>query len=130
MNYKELREIMNEKNISLEDLIGYVPITRAGLHRAVDNQTIKLRDLKRVCDFMRITPALFFEPGTYHTQHKPPATELSSETEYLHKEIEYLKEQLRDKNEIIELLREKNTPYGFVAESSEKPKLKEYGKEK
>lgn len=110
MNYKELKEILELKKISISELCNTIGYTRAGLQRALDNQTIELRKLKLICETVRISPALFFENGSFGIIQNS-TTENKNELHLLQNENELLREQIRDKNEIISLYKEKNNPY-------------------
>jgi len=111
MTYKQLKEILEVKNISIQDLCNTIGYTRAGLTRAIDNETIELRKLKLLCDTLRITPAQFFDTGGYgvtiSTGHVQAGNGNKIVIENKDREIEMLKQRLNDKNELIEMLRDK-----------------------
>lgn len=111
MNYSELKEIAESKNIMLKTICDKVGYTRAGLKPAIDNETIELRKLKVLCDTLRITPAQFFDTGSYgvtiSTGHVQAGNGNKIVIENKDREIEMLKQRLNDKNEIIEMLRDK-----------------------
>lgn len=124
MNYSELSELSKSKGIKIKDLCLAVDMTRQGLQFSIDNQTIELRKLKLICEALRISPAQFFEDGTFGLLTNSPINQ-NKQLDQLQRENEMLKSQLRDKNEIIALYREKsNVPYGIVAEPENKIKLK------
>lgn len=124
MKYFELRKLSGAKNISATELCRIAEYTRAGLNRALDNDTIDLRRIKLLCNALKISPALFFD------NYKDLSNEnLSAEITHLRNENEMLKNQLKDKNEIISLLREKNVE-NFNAVAENKTKLAEYSKTK
>lgn len=113
MKYNEFTELCKSKNIRISSVCDYVEMSRPGLQKALDNETIELRKLKLLCDFVRISPAQFFESGSFGIMQNKPI----QKTEDLEREIELLRSQIQDKNEIIALYREKNSPvYGIVAE--------------
>lgn len=116
MKYREFVDLLKSKNILLKDVLSYIGMTRPGLSAALDNETIELRRLKLLCEFVRITPAQFFESGTFGSLQHNPISE-SKKVGELEKEIIYLKQSLKDKDEIINLLREKDRGYrSMVAE--------------
>ncbi|MEI6555486.1 MAG: helix-turn-helix domain-containing protein [Paludibacter sp.] len=111
MKYSELKELAESKNIMLKTLCERVGYTRAGLRPAIDNETIELRKLKLLCETLRITPAQFFDNGTYGltitTGHVQAGNGNKIIIENKDKEIYMLREQLADKVEIIRMLRER-----------------------
>ena len=111
MKYSELKELEESKNIMLKTLCERVGYTRAGLRPAIDNETIELRKLKLLCETLRITPAQFFDNGTYGltitTGHVQAGNGNKIIIENKDKEIYMLREQLADKVEIIRMLRER-----------------------
>lgn len=111
MNYSELKELAESKNIMLKTICERIGYTRAGLRPAIDNETIELRKLKLLCETLRITPAQFFDNGTYGvtitTGHVQAGNGNKIVIENKDKEIYMLREQLADKIEIIRMLRER-----------------------
>lgn len=124
MNYSELKQILDTKNISVKSVCEIVGYTRAGLARSIDNETIDLRRLKLLCQMIRITPAEFFDNGTYGvtitTGHVQAGNGNKIIIDNKDREIEYLKQRIADKDEIIRLLREskenRNNGYLTAAE--------------
>lgn len=113
MNYNDLKEIAKNKNILVKDLASAIPMTRQGLQKVVDSEKIELWQVKKICEVLRISPALWFDTGTYGLTIGSGNAIVESKD----KEIEYLKKRIEDKDEIINLLREKkNNGYGMVAD--------------
>lgn len=115
MNYSEFKELCKAKNIKINDVCEYVDMTRPGLTKSLNNETIELRKLKLLCDFVRITPAQFFDGGSFGTLQNKSALETKKNEDY-EKEIEYLRNTIKDKEEIINLLREKDSGYRIASE--------------
>lgn len=120
MDYNELKIIATTKKFKIQEIASDLEMTADGFRSSIKNETIELRKLKKLCDLLRINPILFFDvvPGTYiNTSGHGQGNKIIESKE---REIELLKQQIADKNEIIRLLREvnsrKNTGYGFVAE--------------
>jgi transcriptional regulator with XRE-family HTH domain len=126
MNYSDLKELAESKNIMLKTICERIGYTRAGLRPAIDNETIELRKLKLLCETLRISPAQFFDNGTYGvtitTGHVQAGNGNKIIIDNKDKEIYMLREQIADKNEIIRMLRER-LDLGIVASSNDK-----YGK--
>jgi DNA-binding Xre family transcriptional regulator len=104
MNYTELKEIAKTKNILVKDLATETGITRQGLQKVLDNDTIELRKVKRICEILQIHPTMFFENTT--VKGLTVGNTKSKDTE-----ISLLRDQINDKNEIIKMLREKINGY-------------------
>lgn len=116
MNYKELTELCQSKNILIQDLCEYMDMTRPGLTKAMNKETLGIKKIKLLCEYLRISPALFFNAGTYGAIHKPDTSD-TEKMNAMRKEIDYLKSIIKDKDEIINLLREKDRGYrAMVAE--------------
>lgn len=111
MKYNDLQEILKVKKILVKDLCEAIGYTRRGLQTSIDNETIELRKLKLLCDTLRITPAQFFDNGAYgvtiSTGHVQAGNGNKIIIENKDREIEMLKQRLNDKNELIEMLRDK-----------------------
>lgn len=119
MNYNELKDIAKLKNILLKDLATEIGVSRQGLQKMIDNETIELRLVKKMSELLNISPAKFFEIGTYGlnitTGHVQNGNGNKMILENKDREIEMLKKQLADKEEIIELLKEKiNRKNGYM----------------
>lgn len=106
MNYNDLREVCASKKISIKELTEQIGYTRQGLQSALDNQTIELRKLKLLCEVLKISIYEFFKVenqiNSNHTSNQDN-TLINS----LSREIELLKQQISDKEEIILLLKDK-----------------------
>lgn len=122
MTYNDLRQIAKLKNILIKDLATEMGVTRQGLQKMIENETIELRLIKKMCEILNISASKFFELGSYglnvNTGNAPQFSN-KMELDSKDKEIEYLKQMLSAKDEIIELLRSKDNRknhYGNVAE--------------
>lgn len=121
MKYSELKEIAESKNIMLKTICDEVGYTRAGLKPAIDNETIELRKLKILCNTLRISPATFFETGTFGVMinaggHVQTGNGNKMILESKDREIELLKQRIIDLERIIQLVERSNHGYGNVAE--------------
>ncbi|VBB45187.1 hypothetical protein TRIP_D300115 [uncultured Paludibacter sp.] len=115
MNYSQLSELSKTKGVLIKDLCLAVDMTRQGLQFSIDNQTIELRKLKLICEKLRISPAQFFEDGTFGLLQNTPKNQ-NKQIEMLEKEVQYLNKRLEDKEEIITLMKEKRSGYGIASE--------------
>lgn len=107
MNYNDLREVLTSKKVSIKELTEQIGYTRQGLQSALDNQTIELRKLKLLCEVLKISPEKFFD-GFVFSNHDTSQGNEKIIIESLKREIELLIEKIKDKEEIIKLLKEKN----------------------
>ena len=110
MNYSELVELLKSKKITVKELTQAIGMSRQGLQAAMDKGTISLNTMKAICEAVRISPAYFFDTGTFGTVinaggHVQSGNNNRMEVESRDREIELLREQLRDKEEIINLLK-------------------------
>lgn len=117
MNYNDLREVCTSKKISIKELTEQIGYTRQGLQSALDNQTIELRKLKSLCEVLKISIYEFFKDENQTVGNQLNDNE-NTLTSGLKREIELLKQQITDKEEIISLLKDKinNKKYLYAAE--------------
>ena len=110
MNYSELKDIATSKRIQIKDIASDLDMTPDGFRISIKNETIPLRNLKILCDRLRINPMLFFDiaPGAYINSagHTQVGNGNKMNIDSKNREIELLKQQLEDKNEIIRLLKQ------------------------
>ena len=119
MNYNDFSELCRAKRILIKDVLPQIGYTRQGLQAALNNETIELRKLKLLCDSVRISPSYFFEPGTFGTvinagghvqsgnNNRMEVESLDRENAMLRQQVEQLRSQLADKEEIIRLMKGK-----------------------
>lgn len=112
MIYSELKDIAKAKNILIKDLAKEIGITRQGLQKVMDNETIGLNLVKRICEVLNISPSKFFDSGSFGLILNNGVNQVVGNgnkmvIENKDKEIEMLKQQIIDKEEIIKLLKEK-----------------------
>lgn len=102
-------------------LVGQVGISNDGLKAGLENETIKLKDFKKLVSILNIPIQSFFEgdvtiqriKGDYNMQanqslvSEPDVEYKKMRIEALQKQVEQLESQLLDKNKIIELLSNK-----------------------
>lgn len=56
-----LKTLIRQKGYTITELAQAVNKTRAGLSNMLKNETIQVRDLRQICDYMNITPCEAFE---------------------------------------------------------------------
>lgn len=112
MKYNDLKDIAKNKNILIKDLAKEIGITRQGLQKVMDNETIELKLVKKICEVLNISPAKFFDSGAFGLILNNGVNQVVGNgnkmiIENKDREIEMLKQQIADKEEIIKLLKEK-----------------------
>jgi len=110
MNYSELKEIAKSKNILIKDLATAINITRQGLQKVMDNGTIELNKVKEICIVLKISPLMFFDTintGVYINGNNQIGNGNKLSIENKDREIQLLKDRLKDKDELISMLRDK-----------------------
>jgi DNA-binding Xre family transcriptional regulator len=120
----ELKFIIDEelkrRGKSFKWLVAAVGISNDGLKAGIENETIKLKDFKKLCKVLELPVQLPFDPSNSNQQrpydHQQLQASLVNEAEQeyvkkeiagLQKQVELLESQLEDKNKIIELLSRK-----------------------
>lgn len=116
-NAVKIRELCAEKRISLKELSEKIDITQNGLQSILNNNTTSIDTLLKVCNYFNVPVGYFFNEipsiGYYNQGIQQIANgdgnnqviNLSHEIDVLKKENEGLKNELRAKNELIEVLK-------------------------
>jgi DNA-binding Xre family transcriptional regulator len=110
MNYSDLKILIDSKKIDVYSLSNEIGMTYDGFRLSIKNETIQLHKLKKLCEVLKINPMLFFEnmQGMFIDDG---TTKINSTERKLleskENEIQYLKQRVSDKDEIIGMLRDK-----------------------
>ena len=119
MTYNELTELLRAKKMTVKELTQAIGMSRQGLQAAMDKGSISLHTIKAVCEAVRISPAYFFDAGTFGTvinagghvqsgnNNRMEVESLDRENAMLRQQVEQLRSQLADKEEIIRLMKGK-----------------------
>lgn len=130
MDYSHLKILIKKKGQTIKNIAELIEMSEQGLHSAMRNNTLKIKDLERICFALKESPCIFFEDHTnsytlpeaisgvaddvviYKKRTKKEAeTErkqiIVTEINRLAYENEMLKKQIIDKEEIINLLKNK-----------------------
>ncbi|MGZ3999585.1 MAG: hypothetical protein ACXVIY_03105 [Mucilaginibacter sp.] len=112
--------VLKEQSRSFSWLASEMDRTIDGLKLALINETIKYSDLKKLVKILNVPVTMLFEgettvqniKGSYNTQASKsvvaePDLEYKKENERLIEQVNQLKSQLDDKNEIISLMKGK-----------------------
>lgn len=112
---------LSKKGKTFKWLVGEVGISHDGLKAGLENETIKLRDFKKMMAVLNLPIQNYFEgatiqkiKGDHNNQNtgmlmnnEPDAVYKKLQVDSLIREIELLRSQLADKDKIIELLSNK-----------------------
>lgn len=103
LTYTELKDILEDKNILLENLAKRVDMTRVGFKGAIENQTLQISKVYAICKYIGITPNYFFgfedRNGISQTQNGGIGN-----TQIVDQGIAALRDQLKVKDEQINKL--------------------------
>lgn len=110
MNYNDLKQIADSKKIEIQEIAYELKMTPNGFRESIKNETIQLKKIRQLCELLNIHPNLFFdlEKGVYLNNVNAQlgnGNKIIVESKDL--EIKLLKQSLKDKEELIEMLREK-----------------------
>lgn len=115
MNYSELKELCEKKNISIGDLCLKVNYTYAGLRKGVTEGTIQLKALRIICAELNISPLMWFDTEKEIEAEFSDFERMKLQLQNKETVITMLREKIADKDEIIALLRSTRNGYGNIA---------------
>jgi len=119
MDYSELKQIAETKKIEVREIANQLEMTSNGFRESIKNETIQLKKLRQLCEILNISPAKFFDVNQFGIISKNVDLGSKQLIDSRDREIEMLKQRLNDKEEIIKLLRERNSlthGYGIASE--------------
>lgn len=109
---RNIRQHAKHQRVTLSELAGGIDMTEAGFYKMLSTESIKVKTLRKIAEFLKIPIQAFFEEfgtprngkvSTWQTD-QGGNTESNAECNGLKKQIELLESQIADKNKIIELL--------------------------
>lgn len=130
---EKIRELCKVRGFTLSKLAGEIGISNQGIQSMLKNNVTTIATLEKICNVLDVTPNYFFEYesdkpreshlnlGTINTQYAAGSIRDSSmnvvsepqhlpnssnEIESLKKEIDYLRQQLIDKEQLIAMQKE------------------------
>jgi len=127
MNYNKLRNKIKLKKLSVGKVAEEIGMTEAGLYKSFNNDTLKVKDFENICDFLNVNPCVFFEEKetelpelkdmvaediiiydrkTSKQKQKERVQYIVNNYDKVATENEYLKQQVKDRDEIINLLKQ------------------------
>lgn len=82
MEYNKIKMLANAAKTTIKDLAGKIGMTEHGLHAAIKNETLKIRDLEKISTELNVDTSVFFDPrktvskGLLHVEDHQLAEEL------------------------------------------------------
>ena len=67
MNYNDLKMMAESKKITIKQLAEELGLTSNGLKRSIEGETMSMKTVRHLCNFMQITIAEFFGEATNET---------------------------------------------------------------
>jgi hypothetical protein len=114
MNYSQLKVLASSKHIMIKDITERMGFSRQGLQSALDNETISVRKIKLLSQILDVLPSVFFDSPNLGnvminggTMQVGNGNKISKEDQNYENEITYLKQIIKDKEEIIRLMSQK-----------------------
>lgn len=113
---QNIRQHAKHQRITLSELAAGIDMTEAGFYKMLSTESIKVKTLRKIAEFLKIPINTFFEEfvsprsGKSHSWNHDQIGATESHAEYaaerdgLKRQIELLESQIADKNKIIELL--------------------------
>lgn len=112
---QNIRQHAKHQRITLSELAAGIDMTEAGFYKMLSTESIKVKTLRKIAEFLKIPIHTFFEeyisPRSNAQSWKSDQigvaeshAEYAAERDGLKRQIELLESQIADKNKIIELL--------------------------
>jgi DNA-binding Xre family transcriptional regulator len=60
MTYSELQDVVFEKKITIQEVANHIGMTYNGMKTSFENQTLPIRSVSALCEYLGITPNRFF----------------------------------------------------------------------
>lgn len=108
MEYSELKKYLDKKGLDIYSVSNEIGMSYDGFRLSIKNETIQLSKLKKLCEIIEINPMIFFKNNSEIQMNKQNEISFDQVIESKNREIKLLEKQILDKEEIINLLKEKN----------------------
>ena len=110
MDYNELKDAARKRGYSLDEFCAEINVTRQGLKKMMDTGSMSLKTARTICDLLQISPMSFFDGLPLYINiggQMQAGNNNQMVLEGKDREIEMLRSQLADKEEIIRLMKGK-----------------------
>ena len=112
LNLQKIRDLCKDKRVTLKELAQNIKATEAAVQYMLKDNAISMKNLEKIANFFNVPVGYFFdEPiinqvSNGNNNHQViQINSLQHEIDLLKKEIEGLKNELKAKNELIEVLK-------------------------
>ncbi len=68
MKKNKIKQEIKNKKFTIEEAAEKIGMTRTGLGQALSNESLKVRDLEKLCELLGVSPAAFFDSGKIGVQ--------------------------------------------------------------
>lgn len=102
MNYKLLKESIKNSNYPYREFANVTQKTESGLRRSIDNQTLTVFSLEKICDLLEISPSSFFDDaGSVSISGNHNQVGNGNRIVLTSPEVKALKQRIKDLEKII-----------------------------
>jgi len=115
MNYSKIKKLSENKSFAIKDLAKKIKISEAGLHQMIRKESMKIDILEKISEALNVPVSYFFNESdgkgnitinNVANGKQNNVSILNNENENLRKENKLLKDKIKDKEEIIKLLKQ------------------------
>lgn len=107
MTYNQLQSLLEKKRITVKEVFEICEMSYMGFKTAMENQTLPIKKVVPLCNFLGISPNEFFGYNDDSTAISNNAVQIGGTAnmlQYEQKTVDILKEQLETKDEQIQQL--------------------------
>lgn len=105
----KIKKILHQRQINIKSFTYQIGMSEQGYIYAIKKQSLKVSTLLEICDFLNVSPLFFFKDSNDIPEVVAESSiNYESKLNVLKQENELLKNALKDKDQIIDLLKTKN----------------------
>jgi transcriptional regulator with XRE-family HTH domain len=95
MIYRKIKDLLNKKGLTIEKMSNEADITPAGFHYMVQNDTLKVKTLQKISDYLGVPITYWFEENKDKISMVKDKKVGYGEDVVSREDYEFLKEQIR-----------------------------------